>query len=314
MNFKQLEYIIAIDEHKVFSEAAYSCNVTQATLSAMVIKLEEELGFQIFDRTTKPVTTTESGMEVISKAREMLGIKDSIGQIGKHIPTTISGEIRIGIIPTVANSLLSKILPVLLELNPDLQLIIKEVTTEEVVRGLKRGTLDFGIAATPIDDESIHEEIMYYEPMLVYGVTETQKEYTVSEDLLDDKIWLLEEGHCFREQVSTVCGLQEKTNTVENLVFEGNSFETLLSMVDSFGGHTLIPELYYRDLDRARQQKSRMFQKPIPVRELSIISYGPSRKILTSQYLAREIKQIISPHLSTSDYQNKDLRIIGISG
>jgi LysR family hydrogen peroxide-inducible transcriptional activator len=312
MNFKQLEYIVAIDEHKVFSEAAYSCNVTQATLSAMVIKLENELGFQIFDRTTKPVTTTESGKELITKAKEMLRLKDTIDQIGRQVPTSISGELRIGIIPTIANSLLSKVLPVLMRNNPKLNLVIKEVTTVEVVRGLKRGTLDFGIAATPIDDDNIQEEIMYYEPMLVYGVANGQKEYTVSEDLLNDKIWLLEEGHCFREQVATVCGLQEKKNTLENLVFEGNSFETLLSMVDAFGGHTLIPELYYRDLDKARKDKSRMFQKPIPVREISILSYGPSKKTLTSQYLASEIRQIISPHLSTSDYQNKDLRIIGI--
>jgi len=314
MNFKQLEYILAIDEYKVFSEAAFHCGVTQATLSAMVIKLEEELGFQIFDRTTKPVTITESGEEVIAKAKEMLRIKGSIDLIGKSIPEGLSGELRIGIIPTVANSLLSKILPVLLEKNPDLQLVIKEVTTEEVIRGLKRGSLDFGIAATPIEDESIHEEIAYYEPMLVYGVTENSKEYTVSEDLLNDKIWLLEEGHCFREQVSIICGLQEKKNTIENLKFEGNSFETLLSMVDSFGGHTLIPELYYRELSSERAKKSRMFQKPIPVREISVLSYEPSKRIWTSKYLAVEIKEIVGPLLSTNQFQNKDLRIIGIYG
>lgn len=303
---------MAIDEHKLFSEAAFSCNVTQATLSAMVIKLEEELGFQIFDRTTKPVTTTESGLEVIAMARKMLQIKDSMGEVGKRVPTSISGEIRLGIIPTVANSLLAKISPVILKNNPDLRLVIKEVTTREVVRGLKRGTLDFGIAATPIGDESIHEEIMYYEPMLVYGVESNQKKYILSDDLLNDKIWLLEEGHCFREQVSTVCGLQEKKDRIENLNFEGNSFETLLAMVDSFGGYTLVPELYFLDMNELRKMKTRPFRKPLPVREISIISYAPAQKSNTSKYLADQIRAVITPMLTTKNYRNSELRIVGI--
>lgn len=313
MNFKQLEYIIAIDEHKLFSEAAFSCDVTQATLSAMVIRLEEEVGFQIFDRSTKPVSTTELGENLIAKAKDILAIKNSISHIGKELPKSIEGELKLGVIPTIANSLLSRILPAILEANPNLQLDVRELTTEEMVRKLKLGEIDLGIAATPLNDDNIEEEILYYEQMLVYGVNDAGRKYMLSENMLDDKIWLLEEGHCFRGQVATFCGLQKKNEDVENLVFDGNSFETLLSMVDAFGGYTLIPELYYLDMNTEEQKRSRKFQKPIPVREVSIVSYGPYHKTLTVQYLAKLIKLIITPLLTTEQYENRDLRIIGIS-
>jgi len=312
MNFKQLEYVIAIEEHKQFSEAAFSCDVTQATLSAMVIRLEEELGFTIFDRTTKPVTTTDQGKEVVRKAKEILSLKNQMTQIGSVIPDSISGKFTIGVIPTVANSLLSKVLPELLNANPNLKLEVKEITTEEVIRNLKLGIIDFGIAATPLQEENIDEEIMYYEPMLVYGVEENRKEYLITKDLLNDKVWLLEEGHCFREQVSTVCSVRERKDAASQFNFEGNSFETLLSMVDSFGGFTLIPELYYLDMNESQRAKCKMFKKPIPVREICILSYGPSKRDLTSQYLARFIRKIILPALSTNEFENKNLRIVGI--
>jgi len=312
MNFQQLEYILALDEHKQFSEAAFSCNVTQATLSAMIIKMEKEIGFQIFDRTTKPVTTTELGQAVVSKAREILSVKRSIPELGRSMPQALSGKLILGIIPTVANSLLSRILPVLLERNPNLRLEVKEITTEEIMRQLKRGTIDLGIAATPLEDENIQEEILYYEPMLVYGADSMNKKYILTDDLLHEKTWLLEEGHCFREQVATVCGLQKKETDVENLAFEGNSFETLLSMVDAFGGHTLVPELYFLDMDEKMKLRTKRFRKPIPVREISIVSYAPAHRNLTVRYLAELIRNQIQPLLSTDHYSNKDLRMVGI--
>lgn len=311
MNFQQLEYIVAIDEHKLFSEAAFVCNVTQATLSAMVIKLEKELGFPIFDRTTKPVTTTELGQKVVENARQMLSIKGGTFQLGKVIPENLTGHLTLGIIPTIADSLLALFLPQLLKQNPDLHVEIKEITTEDITRQLRMGTIDVGILATPLNEENIDEEIAYYEPMMVYGVTEKATQFIASEEMLDDKIWLLEEGHCFRDQVRNVCGLKQKKASIENLTFEGNSFETLLSMVDAFGGFTLIPELYYQKMTPDRQAKSRGFQKPIPVREVSIVSYAPAQKKLTTQFLAQFIKELVAPKLSTGEYENKDLRIVG---
>lgn len=311
MNFQQLEYIVAVDEHKLFSEAAFVCNVTQATLSAMVIKLEKELGFPIFDRTTKPVTTTELGQVVVENARQMLSIKGGTFQLGKVVPDQLTGQLAIGIIPTIADSLLALFLPQLLKQNPDLHVEIKEITTEEITRRLRTGTVDVGILATPLHEENIDEEIAYYEPMMVYGVAEKATQFIASEEMLDDKIWLLEEGHCFRDQVRNVCGLKQKQASVENLTFEGNSFETLLSMVDAFGGYTLIPELYYQKMTAEKQAKSCGFQKPIPVREVSIVSYAPAQKKMTTQFLARFIKALVTPELSTGAYQNKDLRIVG---
>jgi LysR family transcriptional regulator, hydrogen peroxide-inducible genes activator len=312
MNFQQLTYIVALDDHKHFSDAAFSCDVTQATLSAMVIKLEKDLGFSIFDRSTKPITTTELGLEVVARAKDILSKKNEIDQIGQTVPQSLSGKLSIGVIPTIANSMLRSVLPSLIAKNPNLELTIKEITTNEIIGQLKNGSLDIGIAATPVNEKNIDEEIMFYEPMLVYGISDKKKKFVVNDEILDEKIWLLEEGHCFRDQVSTVCKLKENRDDLQNLKFEGNSFETLLSMVDQFGGFTLIPELYYAGLSPGLKEKSRMFQKPIPVREVSLLSYGPSRKDLTIQYLSAFIQDLIEPELSTSKFQNKDLRIVGL--
>lgn len=311
MNFQQLEYVLAVDEHKHFGLAAESCHITQATLSAMIIKLEEELGILLFDRSRKPVKTTDVGLEFIEKARNILREKAQLYHF-KDSSDQLQGHLRVGIIPTIANSLLPLILPVILKENPALKLTVSEITTDEIKHQLEMDKIDIGILATPLNDDKFEENIMYYEPMMVYGIRESKKNYVTSADVKDSTIWLLEEGHCFRNQAVTICEIREKEMEESNLNFKGSSFETLLNLTDSFGGYTLVPELYYKDMPPEKQALTKHFQKPIPVREVSIITYRSYAKTKTITYLTTRIQELVGNVLSTANYKNKDLDIVGI--
>lgn len=311
MNFQQLEYILAVHRHQHFGIAAESCHITQATLSAMIIKLEDEIGFQIFDRSRKPIRTTEQGLAIITKAREILNLQRELLQL-KDNDNDISGVIRIGIIPTIASSLLPIVLPEIMSIYPNLKLVISEVTTEEIIKKLEMDKIDLGIIATPVNHENIEEHILYYEPMMVYGLQKSEADFITTAEIMDKEIWLLEEGHCFRNQAITVCELKEKKVDDTKLQLEANSFETLVNITDQFGGLTLLPELYCRQLSTERLQLLNSFNVPIPVREVSIVSY---RKIInpkTIALLGELIHRMVIPKLSTANYKNKDLDIIGI--
>ena len=311
MNFQQLEYVMAVHKHKHFGIAADSCHITQATLSAMIKKLEEELKILLFDRSRKPIQTTDMGLQFIETARTILQQKELLFSLNKQTEK-LEGKLSIGIIPTVANSLLPIILPSILKENQKLQLTISEITTEEIKTQLIMDKIDIGILATPINDKHFDEHILYYEPMMIYGILDKKKEYVNSKDIKNGNIWLLEEGHCFRNQALTVCEIKEKELSPSNLNFMGSSFETLLNLTDKFGGYTLIPELYYKNMSKQKQNKTKHFQKPIPVREISIVTYRHFAKNQTIKYLTSLIQALVNTNLSTKSYKNKDLDIIGI--
>lgn len=303
---------MAVHRHGHFGEAARSCHITQATLSAMVRKLEEELGYSLFDRSRHPIVTTELGEAFMPLAGQVLAQQQEMRALLEQPPAMLTGTLRLGIIPTIANSLLPIVLPTLLREHPDLQLDITEITTEEIQQQLVMDQIDLGILATPLEDEVLEETILYYEAMMVYGVGEGEKQFITSSDIKNKQIWLLEEGHCFRNQAMTICNIQEKKNTYTNLHFAGSSFETLLSLTNKFGGYTLVPELYYEDMPAERQQKTRPFQLPVPVREVSLVSYRPQSRQQTIQLLADTILRLVEPHLSTRKLANKDMEVIGI--
>ena len=312
MNFQQLDYALAIHKHKNFGAAADYCDISQATLSAMVKKLEQELDIVLFDRSRKPVKTTAEGMIFIEKARSILKIKGELNEI-KNSDSSMEGKLTIGIIPTVVNALMPKVLPKILDENPKINLEIKEITTEQIKLQLSNDEIDLGILATPIQDEEYDEHQLYYEPMWVYGIQNEQKHYVSSDDVKNQNIWLLEEGHCFREQMRTICEIKEKAPKHKNLAFKSNSFETLMHMCDQFGGLTLLPELFVNQLPPQLQLKSKSFTVPIPVREISIVSYRKTGNQKIISYLSQLIQKEVSPLLKTSQYKKHELEIIGIA-
>jgi len=311
MNFQQLEYALAVHEHHHFARAAESCHVTQATLSAMVKKLEEELRYKLFDRSRKPVRTTDLGYTFMEHARLILKEQEQLLTLNsKEEP--LSGLLSIGVIPTVANALLPILLPAILKDYPKLKLTVSEITTNEIKAQLSAGKIDLGILATPIEDEAFEEHILYYEPMMVYGIEGVQKNYVTSADVRNRKIWLLEEGHCFRAQAITICEIREKQLYDSNLNFKGSSFETLLNLADEFGGFTLIPELYFNGMTELQKKRTQHFKAPIPVREISLLSYKRSYENRRIEQLTALIQRLMKGRLSVENYHNKDLEIIGI--
>lgn len=302
MNIQQLQYIIALDRYKNFTKASESCFITQATLSTMIRRLEEELNVVLFDRKTNPVITTEIGKEIIKEAEKALVHIQNINSLPNQNTSQPKGEVRIGIIPTIGNSLLPIILKPILEAYPQIELSILELTTENIIGQLRDYRLDFGIISTPIQQTDFHTDILYYEPLKVYGDLGANKRYVLTSDLSEETHWLLEDGHCIRDQVMHYCSLQNKSQLPQNLKFESGSFETLLNMVDSFGGLTILPELYVNTLSQKRKERILEFASPAPVREVSLISYRPEAKRNIGDLISEKIKSLVKPVI------NPDLR------
>lgn len=309
MNIQQLEYAVALDRYKNFSKAAEACFITQATLSTMIKKMEEELSLVIFDRKTNPVITTECGREIVEEAKKALLHIQKMKNKAAENKGRIEGEINLGIIPTIAGNLLHRFIPDILSKYPLLKLNIQENTTHHIIQKLRNGELDAGIVSTPLNEKDLEEKILYYEKLMVYGADgKKTKKFKNPKDIPKDNIWLLEQDNCLTDQIINFCSLNSKEMNA-NLNFQPNSFESLLNIVDQMKGLTLIPELYFNDLCQVRKQKVRDFMKPYPVREISIVYYRPYAKFRLIEALSANIKENINHLLQTSKLKNSDMLI-----
>lgn len=310
MTLVQLEYIVAVDTYRSFVSAAEKCFVTQPTLSMQVQKLEEFLNVKIFDRSKQPIIPTEIGMQVIAQARVVLQENKKIKEIISSQQQDVIGELRIGIIPTIAPYLLPKVISAMLEKYPELKLLIWEYTTEDIIHHLKTGVIDCGILATPLVDQNISETPVYYENFVSY-ISKNSKLYkkkTIdADDLEDENIWLLNEGHCMRTQVLNICR-STKNNRLQSLTYNTGSVETLIRMVDVNDGATLLPELALTDLSAKQLNKVRYFKSPEPVREISLVTHKNFIKKRMLNALKEEILAIIPKNMK----QRKKKDVIGV--
>jgi len=295
MTLVQLEYIVAVDTYRSFVSAADKCFVTQPTLSMQVQKLEEFLNVKIFDRSKQPIIPTEIGAQIIAQARIVLQENKKIKEIISSQQQDVIGELKIGIIPTIAPYLLPKVISSMLEKYPDLKLLIWEYTTEDIIHHLKTGVIDCGILATPLLDTNISEIPLYYENFVSY-ISKNSKLYKKkaidADDLEDENIWLLNEGHCMRSQVLNICR-STKNNRLQSLTYNTGSVETLIRMVDVNDGATLLPELALADLSAKQLNKVRYFKSPEPVREISLVTHKNFIKKRMLNALKEEILAII---------------------
>ncbi len=275
MTFVQLEYLVALDTYRHFATAAENCFVTQPTLSMQIQKLEDELGVKLFDRSKQPVVPTEIGEAVIRQARILLREALKTREIVDEHRGIVAGEIRVGIIPTLAPYLLPLFLANFIQKYPHVKVKIKELTTENLLAKLNKDLIDVGIVATPLHDERVFEEPLFYEEFVAY-VSENevayQKEFLLSEDIDLSRLWLLEEGHCFRGQILNICELRKQNPVNRNFEYESGSIETLKRMVESYGGVTILPELSLADLSETQLQQVRQFHNPKPIREVSLVT------------------------------------------
>ena len=274
MTLQQLEYIMAVARHGHFGRAADACNVTQPTLSAMIGKLEEEIGAKLFDRNRQPICPTPVGERVISQAREVLAQADAIKDIVLEEKQSLGGIFRIGILPTIAPYLLPRFFPQLMKKYPRLDIRVREMKTHEIKAALAQGDIDAVILATIEGLEDYEQTTLFYEKYVGYVSRNDSlfnKEVIRTSDVAGSpELWLLDEGHCFRDQMVRFC--QMKSAQTSQLAYNLGSMETFMRMVESGKGITFIPDLAVQQLGESQKELVRPFAIPIPTRQLILIT------------------------------------------
>src|SRR5215213_2387117 len=296
MTFVQLEYVVALDTYRHFATAAAQCHVTQPTLSMQINKLEKELGVKIFDRSKQPVMPTEAGVDVIEKARKLLADKDALLETIESRKGIINGELRIGIIPTLAPYLLPLFISSFVKKFPHVKLTVNELTTQILISYLREGKIDVGILVTPLQEPGIREDVLFYEELVAYVSKNNAaylKNYVLAKDIDPNKLWLLEEGHCFRSQIVNLCELRKKTKDGSHFDYEAGSIETLRRMVELNDGITILPELATLDMTAKQQQHLRYFKSPAPMREVSMVVHRHFVKKKLIEVLKHEILKVV---------------------
>lgn len=300
----QLEYIVAIDEYRHFATAAEKCFVTQPTLSMQIKKLEDELGVIIFDRSRQPVVPTDLGAKLIEQARMTLSATQRIKEIIQEEQQEVEGTLKIGIIPTLAPYLLPVFIGPYIRKYPAVKVEVEELVSEEIIRRLKRDMLDVGLFVTPYHDEKIVERPVFYEEMLVYAHPDCEllkKKEVGHEDIVTSDIWMLGNGHCFRNQVVNLCEMSASQHKNLPFEFESNSLETLMRIVDVEGGFTLIPELALQYMSSEKKKQVRSIANTKPLREVSVIYSRHFTKQRLITLLCDEIKSVVPAHMLKRD-------------
>jgi LysR family hydrogen peroxide-inducible transcriptional activator len=307
MNIQQLEYILAVDKYRHFAKAAEKSNVTQPTLSMMILKLEEELGVRIFDRKKSPVEPTTEGREIIRRAAQIIADLSSLKEFTRGVRMDVAGELNLAIIPTLAPYLLPLFLPSFIEKHPLLKVNIRELVTPDLIASLKGGEVDIGLMATPLNDDRLAEHPVFYEEFFAYVSHKEklyQKKYMLPKDIDLSKLWMLEEGHCFRNQVFNLCELKMKDARSDRLHYQAGSLETLKNLVDHNKGITILPYLATLDLSTKQRQQVREFAPPKPAREISmVVNVNFSRKSML-QAIKEEIQAKVPAELTNADKRN----------
>lgn len=302
MTIVQLEYVVAVDTYRSFVVAAEKCFVTQPTLSMQIQKLEENLGVKLFDRSRQPVTPTEIGIDIIHQARILLAESEKIKEIISDRQKELSGELKVGIIPTVSPYILPKILSGFIEKYPQVKLIVWEQTTEQIIQQLKLGMIDCGILSTPLHESSLTEIPVFYENFVAYASKHSKlyKKKSISpEDIDMEEIWVLNEGHCMREQVLNICQRRKSTQGFQHFEYNTGSVETLKRMVDQNNGATILPELALADLSEKQMDRVRYFKSPEPAREISVVIPRNHLKRRMIEALKNEILEFVPKRMKT---------------
>ncbi|MDO6813460.1 hydrogen peroxide-inducible genes activator [Tenacibaculum soleae] len=305
MTITQLKYTLAVAEYKNFTIAAEHCFVTQPTLSMQIQKLEDELEAKIFNRSKKPIELTEVGKKIIEQAKVIVDESNRIIDIVHQQKGFIGGEFKLGIIPTVMPTLLPMFLKTFSKNYPKVQLIIEELTTDEIIRKLTDGHIDAALAATPLENEAIKERVLYYEPFVGLIPDEhrlyNEKKIKI-DDLEVDDILLLEDGHCFKNSIINLCRTN-KRNSTHHFQLESGSFDTLIKLSKDGLGMTLLPYLNTLDLNENDKQHLREFETPPPAREISLIHHKSQLKMQLIEALKSTIDSVIRGAIAFSDVE-----------
>lgn len=294
MNIQQLEYILAVDTYRHFAKAAEHCRVTQPTLSMMIQKLEDELGIKLFDRNAQPVRPTPAGKKVIEQARNVLYQASLIKDIVSEEEQSLKGTFRLAVLPTIAPYLLPRFFLKLSEKNPELDIRILEMKTAPTLAALSNGEIDAAIIANQPTESQLQGDVLFYEQFFGYVAKNDpifKKELIKTSDISDERLWLLDEGHCFRDQLVRFCQMEKVK--VRQAAYRLGSLETFMRMVENGNGVTFIPELATLQLSKEQMELVRPFAFPKPTREIVFVTRKDFVRHTIAGILIESIKQSV---------------------
>lgn len=303
MTITQLKYVLSVAEYQNFTVAAEHSFVTQPTLSMQIQKLEDALDVQIFNRSKKPIELTEIGKKIVDQAKVIVNESNRISDIVDQQKGFIGGDFKLGIIPTIIPTLLPMFLKNFTNKYPKVKLIIEELTTNELIRKLSDGHIDAGLAATPLENESIIEKPLYYEPfvgLIPKNHRLSNQKQISSKELEMEDILLLEDGHCFKDSVINLC----RTHKIDNkkgFQLASGSFDTLIKLSKEGLGMTLLPYLHTLDLSEDDKSNLHDFTTPPPAREVSLIYHKSQLKMQLIEALRKTIDGVVRGAISFSD-------------
>lgn len=296
MTLQQLEYVLALEKTRHFVRAAELCGVTQPTLSAMIQKLEDELDCKIFDRSRNPIEPTEIGLQIIRQAQEIVIQSNQLKETVQAQKEKLSGSLNLAIIPTIAPYLLPQFISAFKCSYPTISLKVSEMHTSTIIEKLRLAEIDMAILSTPLENPKILEVPLYYEKFAAY-ISPNELIYERSElsanDMPLDQLWVLEEGHCLRNQVFNFCN--DKPQHIAT--YEAGSIDTLIKIVDVNGGYTVIPELHIDLLTEKQKLNLRNIVNPEATREISVVIRHDFVREGLLNAVAECIKQIIPAHM-----------------
>jgi LysR family transcriptional regulator, hydrogen peroxide-inducible genes activator len=295
LSLNQLRYAIALDDHRNFTRAAEYCHITQPTLSIQLKKLETSLGVELFDRSKNPVVPTAAGRRFLERSRRVVREMDQIVEEIDWMKSEMSGEITIGVIPTLAPYLVPAFIGEFSQQYPGVYIRVEELMTTDMVEKLSSDKIDAGILVGPLNQKGIHLQPLFYEEIRLYCNLNHPflgKDEIEASDLKSGDLWILGEGHCFREQILNLCSIPEHADP-RNINYESSSLETLKRLVDVEGGFTLMPELAVNTLAPDFQKMTRPIVNPRPLREVSLATARTFTKRKLLEELARFIAESV---------------------
>ena len=309
MNIQQLKYILAVAEHKHFELAAEHCHITQSTLSTMISKFEDEIGFKIFDRKKKPVQLSVEGTLMVEQMKLAMNQIALLEELSKEIKGEISGSLSLSVIPTVAPFLLPLFLQDFAQKFPNLQMKVREETTAEIVRKLKSRELDIGILSTPITEKDILEYHLYNEPFVYFDAQQTCAKKMNAHKIKTEKLCLMEEGHCLRTQILQLCDEHERSiQRTLNFEYKAGSIDSLLRFVKTQKATTLLPFLATTDFNEQEKSHVSEFLSPVPYRSIGLVVHRHfvKKKLLIA--LQQEVTEKVNPLLPKTKMQGDALK------
>lgn len=313
MTLVQLQYVLAVAEYKNFTIAADKSFVTQPTLSMQIQKLEKELNIEIFDRTSHPIKITQIGEKIVAQAKTILMEANRMKHLVNEEKGLLEGDFVIGVIPTILPSLVPLFYKTFQKNNPKSNLIIKEMQTDKIVKGIKDGSLDFGIVVSPLYEEQIIEVPLYYEPLVAYVPSShrlSTHDQILESDLDTADLLILQEGHCFRDNVLALCDSTKMKQRPIKL--ESGSFDALIKLSNDGYGMTLLPALVADDLPEEFRKNVKNFHEPVPTREVSLIYHQSQLRDSFEKELVNTIQSILRGKIFLEKDVKMDANIISL--